>query len=58
MSVVLRVQLAGPIEGCLSVAVRRALRAILVRAFVSAVTLRTDRTTLGRFPTMPFCDPI
>jgi hypothetical protein len=44
MSVVLRVQLVGPIEDLMPVAVRRALRAVLVRAFVSAVNLGTNRT--------------
>jgi len=42
VSVVLRVQLARPVEHRMCVAACRALRAVFVRAFVSTVTLRAD----------------
>jgi len=45
VSVVLRVQLARPIEHRVSVAACRAFRAVFVRAFVPTVTFRADSTS-------------
>jgi hypothetical protein len=45
LSVVLRVQLAHPVEHRVRVAARRVLRAVFVRAFIPMVTFRADSTS-------------